>query len=96
MQAKHPCLCKTSILFCFVSFEIGFPSGLGHHYWLVLNQGYPPASVSFSFLDLFIYVCEYTVAVQMVVILHVVVGLWSILLALVGPAHSGPKIYLLL
>jgi hypothetical protein len=49
------------------------------------------------------YVCNYTVAVQMVVNLHVVVGNWILgpLLAPVSPAcsvpaHSGPKIYLLL
>jgi hypothetical protein len=43
----------------------------------------------FSFFYLF-YVCEYTVAVQMVVSLHVVVGNWilGLLLTQVGPAHS--------
>ena len=44
------------------------------------------------------YVYEYTVAVQMVVSLHVVVGNWILgpLLALVNSAHSGSKIDLLL
>jgi hypothetical protein len=50
------------------------------------------------FLKIYLfYVCEYTVAVQMVVSLHVVVELNSgPLLALVGSARSGPKISLLL
>jgi hypothetical protein len=52
-------------------------------------------------IDLF-YVYEYTVAVRMVVSLHVIVGNWILgpLLASVGPAcsvpvYAGPKIYLL-
>jgi hypothetical protein len=43
--------------------------------------------------DLFIYVYEYTVAVQMVVSLHVVVGLRSTLIALVSPAPAQRFIY---
>ena len=56
-----------------------------------------PLRIFFFKIYLF-YVYEYTVAVQMVVVvsLHVVVGNLVSLLALVGPAHSGPKIYLLL
>ena len=45
------------------------------------------------FIYLF-YVYEYTVAIQMVVSLHVVVGNW--ILACSSQPYSGPKIYLLL
>jgi hypothetical protein len=52
----------------------------------------------FKIYFILFYACEYTVAVQMVVSLHVVVRNWILgpLLAPVGPACSGPKIYLLL
>jgi hypothetical protein len=58
--------------------------------WGLGGVGEEGVGRTFFFKDLFIYVYEYTVAVETVVSLRVVVGLQS------TPALSGPEIYLLL
>jgi hypothetical protein len=73
---------------------------LDAQWWVNYEPSEPHASSDLKFffflrfIYLFIYlfnVCEYTIAVQMVVSLNVIVGNWILgpLLMLGGPAHSG-------